>query len=65
MNIIKNGINFIRAISNARLNALLRVHLHPINLVVSEGTYQYCYWRDLIFGRVSYLDAFSSYLIRT
>jgi len=27
----------IRPISTARLNALLRLHLRPINLLVSEG----------------------------
>ena len=28
----------VMTISSARLNALLRVHLHPINLVVSQGS---------------------------
>ena len=32
-------LKFIRSISIARLKTLLPVHLQPINLVVSQGTY--------------------------
>ena len=35
----KAYINTVRAISNAQLHIFLCFHLHPINLVVSEGTY--------------------------
>ena len=61
----KACINIIRAISIARLHVFLRFHLQPINLVVSEGTYQSCDWRDLIFRLASHLDAFSGYPFRT
>ena len=45
-----------RAISTARLNVSPRLHLRPINVVVSDGP-----WRDLILERASCLDAFSTY----
>lgn len=61
----KACINIVRAISIARLKTLLSVHLRPINLVVSEGTYQSCDWRNLIFELASHLDAFSGYPFRT
>ena len=35
----KAYINTLRAISNAQLHIFLCFHLHPINLVVSKGTY--------------------------
>ncbi len=35
----KAGINTVRAISSAWLHIFLCLHLHPINLVVSKGTY--------------------------
>ena len=53
-----------RPISIGQLNALLHLHLRPINHVVYMGSYPFLV-RYLIFGRVSRLDAFSVYLIRT
>ena len=35
----KACINIVRAISSARLHVFRRLHLHPIDLVVSKGTY--------------------------
>jgi len=54
-----------RPISTARLNALLRLHLQPINLVVYEGPYLVDPVGDLILRRASRLDAFSGYPDRT
>jgi len=45
-----------RGISTPRLNALLRFHLVPINVVISHGPQRF-----LILGLVSRLDAFSGY----
>ena len=53
-----------RPISIGQLNALLHLHLRPINHVVYMGSYPLLVGY-LIFGRVSRLDAFSVYLIRT
>jgi len=39
---------------------LLPFHLRPINVVVCHGS-----WRDLVLRRVSRLDAFSGYPVRT
>jgi hypothetical protein len=54
-----------RPISTGRLNALPRLHLRPINLVVCEGPYLVDPVGDLILGRASHLDAFSAYPCRT
>ena len=53
-----------RPISTARLS-LSALHLRPINLVVSQGTYPLNAVGDLILGWVSRLDAFSAYPVRT
>ena len=53
-----------RPISTARLS-LSALHLRPINLVVSQGTYPLDAVGDLILGWVSRLDAFSAYHVRT
>ncbi len=50
-----------RPISTARLNALLRVHLRPIKLVIYQRPYPLNGVGDLILGRASCLDAFSAY----
>ena len=49
-----------RAISTGQLHGLPRFHLRPINVVVYHGSR-----RDLVLRRVSRLDAFSGYLVRT
>ena len=49
-----------RAIRTGKLNALLRLHTQPINVVVFHGSR-----RDLVLRLVSRLDAFSGYLFRT
>ena len=49
----------VRAISTARLNASQRLHLQPIDVVVSHGPL-----RVLIPGPASRLDAFSAYPFR-
>ena len=49
-----------RAISTGRLHGLLRFHPRPINVVVYHGSQ-----RDLVLRKVSRLDAFSGYLVRT
>jgi hypothetical protein len=53
-----------RPISTGRLNALLRLHLRPINVVTYHGPYPVDPVGFLISGRVSRLDAFSGYLFR-
>ena len=50
----------IRAISTGQLRGLLPFHLRPIDVVVYHGS-----WRDLVLRRVSRLDAFSGYPVRT
>ena len=54
------GIKANRAISTGQLNGLLRFHLRPIDVVVFHGSR-----RDLVLRRVSRLDAFSGYPVRT
>ena len=54
-----------RRISTGRLNALLRVHRRPINLVVYQGSYSLKGMGELISRSASRLDAFSGYPIRT
>ena len=49
-----------RAISTGQLNALLRLHFQPIDVVVFHGSR-----RDLVLRGASCLDAFSSYPVRT
>ena len=49
-----------RAISTGQLRGLPRFHLRPINVVVYHGSQ-----RDLVLRRVSRLDAFSGYPVRT
>ena len=49
-----------RAIRTGKLNALLRLHTQPIDVVVFHGSR-----RDLVLRLVSRLDAFSGYLVRT
>ena len=50
-----------RAISTGKLNALPRLHIRPINVVVFHGSIL----RDLVLTWVSRLDAFSGYPVRT
>ena len=54
------GIKANRAISTGQLRGLLRFHLRPIDVVVYHGSR-----RDLVLRRVSRLDAFSGYPVRT
>lgn len=54
-----------RPISKAQLHVLPRFHLPPINLVFFQGTYRVNRVRDLILWWASYLDAFSTYPLRT
>ena len=49
-----------RAISTGQLRGLRPFHLRPIDVMVSHGS-----WRDLVLRRVSRLDAFSGYPVRT
>ena len=49
-----------RAISTGRLNALPRLHLRPIDVVVFHGSQG-----DLVLRGASRLDAFSGYPVRT
>src|SRR5215469_13398198 len=49
-----------RAISTGQLHGLPRFHLRPIDVVVYHGSQ-----RDLVLRRVSRLDAFSGYPVRT
>ncbi len=53
-------IEHVRAISTAWLHALLRDHLRPIDVMVSHGSRG-----ALVSRRVSRLDAFSGYPVRT
>jgi hypothetical protein len=49
-----------RAISTGQLNALLRLHLRPIDVVVFHGPQG-----DLVLKGASRLDAFSGYPVRS
>ena len=49
-----------RAISTGQLNALLRLHLRPIDVVVYHGPQGY-----LVLRGASRLDAFSGYPVRS
>ena len=54
------------AISTAQLNRLPGLHLPPIKRVVFPRPYSFRRrMGDLILGRVSHLDAFSAYPVRT
>ncbi len=54
-----------RPIRTRRLNALPRLHLGPIDLVISEGSYPAGPVGNLILRGASRLDAFSAYPGRT
>ena len=54
------GSSTNRAISTGQLRGLPRFHLRPIDVVVFHGSR-----RDLVLRRVSRLDAFSGYPVRT
>ena len=54
-----------RIISTGLLNALLRLHIPPINLVVSQDPYSLKGMGELISRWASRLDAFSGYPIQT
>ena len=54
-----------RTISTGRLNALLRLHLPPIDPVVCWGPYRVLPVGALILEWASHLDAFSAYPFRT
>ena len=53
------------AISTAKLNTLLCLHLPPIQQVVYLRPYSHEGMGDLILGRASHLDAFSGYHCQT
>ena len=56
----RRGSSAARAISTGQLRGLPRFHLRPIDVVVFHGSR-----RDLVLRRVSRLDAFSGYTVRT
>ena len=53
-----------RPISTGQLNALLRLHFRPINVVICHGPYQVDPVGELILEEASRLDAFSGYPVR-
>ena len=55
------GVEVDRAIRTGKLHALPRFHIRPIDVVVYHGSR----WRDLVLRKVSRLDAFSGYPVRT
>ena len=57
---VVSGSSANRAISTGQLRGLPRFHLRPIDVVVFHGSR-----RDLVLRRVSRLDAFSGYPVRT
>jgi len=59
-----SGFSSPRPISTGRLNALLRFHVRPINLVFYQGPYPRTVG-GLILEPASHLDAFSAYPCRT
>ena len=54
-----------RPISTGQLKTLPSLHLRPINLVVSQGSYRTGSVGNLILGWAWRLDAFSAYPLRT
>ena len=54
-----------RMISTGLLNALLRLHIPPINLVVYQDPYSLKGMGELISRWASRLDAFSGYPVQT
>ena len=56
----QRGLEAYRAISTGKLNALLRLHTRPIDVMVYHGSR-----RDLVLRGASRLDAFSGYPVRT
>jgi hypothetical protein len=61
----RRGNQAARVISTGRLNALPRLHVRPINLVVYQDPAVPFGTGDLILGRAWRLDAFSAYPFRT
>jgi hypothetical protein len=61
---VKRNGQAARPISTTRLNVLLRLHLWPINVVVSDGPLELTLG-VLVLRLASHLDAFSGYLFRT
>ena len=59
---LKNHWSSVRPISIGQLNALLHLHLRPINVVVFHGSYHI--GGNLILWGASHLDAFSAYPVR-
>ena len=60
MGISNESVQAYRAISTGKLNALLRLHTRPIDVVVYHGSQG-----ELVSRWVSRLDAFSGYPVRT
>lgn len=64
-NILEKWNQDSQVISTGQLNTLLCLHLQPINVVVYDDLLGTEVQRELILRKVSHLDAFSGYLIRT